>query len=199
MLFRLFLLCSLIWTITGCTGIGTDTTPQQSDPTAAEPSFQQEKPTDPHPLTAQPDIGTLLVIGEAEYVYIGIDDIRLAARIDTGATTSSLDARKIKLYESDGKKWVRFQVVEPKSGKTTAFKRPLTRTAEIKRHGAEKQKRYVVKLPIKLGPIDREIEFTLTDRSLFEYPVLIGRNFLKGTAVVDVDRKYSISPLAEKQ
>lgn len=195
---HLIFLFALLLFAGGCSGPTIDTTPDSASASVEAGLSDQPTSTEAAPASVQSDLDDLLIIGEAEYVYIGEEAIRLAARIDTGATTSSLGAKAIKLYESDGKKWVRFQVVEPRSGKQTTFRRPLKRTAEIKRHGAEKQKRYVVKLPIKLGPIDREIEFTLTDRSDFEFPVLIGRNFLKGVAVVDVDRKYSITPLAEQ-
>ena len=47
-------------------------------------------------------------------------------------------------------------------------------------------------LNIKIGHLTLEREFTLTDRSAFDYPVLIGRNLLSGIAVVDVTRKNAI-------
>lgn len=210
---RLIVLFFILMFLVGCTGgVATDTTPEatpppqqpspENQPVLAEktpPPVKSEPvlPAQVTPTPIQSDLGDLLIIGEAEYVLIGAAETRLAARIDTGATTSSLDAREIKPYESDGKKWISFQVVERKSGKVIKFKRKLVRTAKVKRHGAEKQKRYIVKLPVKMGPIEQEIEFTLTDRSSFEFPVLIGRNFLKGVAIVDVDRKYSITPLVE--
>ena len=34
-----------------------------------------------------------------------------------------------------------------------------------------------------------EREFTLTDRSKFEYPVLVGRNIINGIAAVDPSRR----------
>lgn len=140
----------------------------------------------------------LLVIGEAEYVTIEPDGMKLAARIDTGATTSSLGATEIKNYERDGKKWVRFKVTDPVSGKILEINRPLTRIVPIKRHGVPDQKRPVVTLPIRMGPIDVKTEFSLTDRTKFEYPVLIGRSFLEDKAIVDVSRKYATSPLGKE-
>ena len=136
----------------------------------------------------------LIIIGAAEYITIKPDNIRLAARIDTGATTSSIHATEIKQFERDGKKWVRFNLIR-KSGEKVACKRPLLRTIEVKRHGMDKQSRPVISLQMTMGVIHKSTQFSLTDRSQFKFPVLIGRSFLKGTAIVDVNRDYILAPL----
>jgi hypothetical protein len=69
--------------------------------------------------------------------------------------------------------------------------RPIVRIASIKRHGAEDQTRPVVRLTFQLGPITDTIEFSLTDRSAFEFPILVGRNLLSGNALVDVTKHYT--------
>lgn len=138
------------------------------------------------------------IIGEAEFVTLEPQGLRLAARIDTGATTSSLSATQIKTYERDGKKWVSFLITDPVSGESETVKRPLVRVASIKRHGATDQERPVVTMQVNMGPIEQKSEFSLTDRSSFEFPVLIGRTYLRDKAIVDVSRKYALSPLGEK-
>ncbi|WP_421901808.1 ATP-dependent zinc protease [Maridesulfovibrio sp.] len=137
----------------------------------------------------------LPVIGQMEYVVIVEANMKLAARIDTGATTSSISATNVKRYERDGENWVRFTITDPRSKKSTVLERPLERVASIKRHGAETQERPSVMLNLILGDIKAKTEFTLTDRSKFEFPVLIGRSFLDDRAVVDVNQEYSTSPL----
>ncbi len=149
------------------------------------------------PATAHVKSGgeSLLIIGEAEYVTIKPVNIHYKARIDTGATTSSIHAVEVKKFERDGKKWVRFKLVSP-AGEKMEMKRPLIRTIEVKRHGTEQQSRPVVNLNMVMGPIKKTTQFSLTDRSQFKYPVLIGRSFLKGTAIVDVNRSYVLAPLS---
>ena len=137
----------------------------------------------------------LIVIGEAEYITIKPDNIRLNARIDTGATTSSIHATEIKQFERDGKKWVHFNLTQ-KTGKKIEFKKPLLRIIKVKRHGMDRQSRPVISLQTTMGPIVKSSQFSLTDRSQFKFPVLIGRSFLKGTALVDVNRDYILSPLS---
>ena len=140
----------------------------------------------------------ITVIGEIESVTLVKDKFQLLARIDTGAQTSSLSAQKIEQYERDGKKWVRFEVANLATKKKVQFERPLSRMVSIKRHGASAVNRPVVNLIVAMGPIKCVCEFSLTDRSKYEFPVLIGRNFLSGRAVVDVSRKHAVHPVSKE-
>jgi len=139
-----------------------------------------------------------LIIGETEWVYLPSVKVKMKARIDTGATTTSIDARNIRIQTRDGKKWALFTLVDRKSGKEFDMEKPVVKVVEIKRHGAEHQKRYAVKMRIVIGHISQYILVTLNDRERFDFPVLIGRNFLRGAAVVDVDRAYSVEPVIEE-
>lgn len=144
-------------------------------------------------------------IGEIEPVIIKKkkdgETLRLSARIDTGAKTSSLNATNIELFErlfgSNTETWVRFTVEDPANKKMVKFESKLVRTAKIKRHNAESERRHIVKLWAQLGKINKYIEFSLADRSKFAHPVLIGRNFLSGEFVVDVSKKNITSPMSE--
>lgn len=140
----------------------------------------------------------LIVIGEIEPVTLVGPKLTMLARIDTGATTSSVDAQNIKKYERDGKSWLKFSIKNRKTGKITEFESKLTRTVEIKRHGAEPQIRPITKLKMKLGTVTLNSEFSLADRSSFEYPILIGRNVLDGSFIVDVSKKNATSLMAEE-
>ena len=135
-----------------------------------------------------------LMIGEAEWIHLPRQNMRLKGRIDTGATTTSIDARGIRIQERDGRKWVLFDLVDRENGEKVHMDKPVVRIAEIKRHGAEHQERPVVKLHLKIGDAEKYVEVSLTDRSKYDFPVLIGRNFLRGAAVVDVSRAYVTEP-----
>jgi hypothetical protein len=133
------------------------------------------------------------VVGEVEYALVGKDGPLQKARIDTGATTTSVGFAELTPFERDGKKWVKFSVRDRITGQTYPFERAVVRTASIKRHGAASVERPVVKLKITIGEIARDIEVSLADRDDFDYPVLIGRNFLDGNFVVDVGNRYLAS------
>lgn len=139
-----------------------------------------------------------IIIGEIEPVTIKKAGLTMSARIDTGAQTSSLNAQNITRFERDGKRWVRFTVIDTRCNKKAEIDSRLVRTASIKRHGGPSIERPVVRLKAALGKTEETIEFTLADRSSFEYPVLIGRNFLDGKYVVDVSKKNSRSPMNEE-
>ena len=144
----------------------------------------------PQPIVINKKLGDLSVFGEIEYASIIPEGLRQKARIDTGAQTSSVGVTKYSMFERDGKNWVLFNIHDANSNEDYEFKRRLKRRVRIKRHDAESERRPVVKLEIQVGKLKQLIEVTLSERDKFDYPILIGRNFLEGEALVDVSRKY---------
>lgn len=136
-------------------------------------------------------VGDLRVMGYVERVVIHPEGLKLEAKLDTGATTSSLSARDISRFERDGRDWVRFSTLDPETGEDIVFERQLSRIVRIRRHlGEDTQERPVVKLQVELGGIRHEREFSLIDRSNFEFPVLIGRNYLRDLILVDSAERF---------
>ena len=127
---------------------------------------------------------TSLIIGAVESVYIPPFEISFQARIDTGAETSSIDAQNITPFERDGEKWVAFDITNKKTTQKYHFEKPIVRKTNIVRTFQE-EKRYVVHFYVKMGEEIIDTEFTLNDRSKFEYQVLIGRNILNGRFIID--------------
>ena len=126
------------------------------------------------------------IIGRVERINVVTINHTARAKIDTGAKTTSIDARKITRFERDGEKWVRFEFQGKK------IEKAIVKDILIKRHGAKSQRRVVVKLRLKLGDVSRNVLVTLANRESFIYPILIGRNYLRDTFVVDVSKKYTI-------
>lgn len=137
--------------------------------------------------------GALTVIGAVEMVRVDPPGVQLEARIDTGATTSSIHADDKQEFERDGRRWVRFSLNDISDEALRHIELPVERTVLIKRHNAESVRRHVVRMWVTLGDIRERIEITLADRGDFEYPLLIGRNFLTDTALVDVSRQYLVT------
>jgi hypothetical protein len=162
----------------------------QADPQSqprTEPKFEPQ---------AEPPAGKVL-LGAVEYVNFKSPSLRLAARIDTGATTSSLGVLDQQLYERDGSKWVRFSVANAQ-GKPVVLQRPLLRKVSIKAGKDSSESRWVVSLPIQLGGSQQQAEFSLADRRAYKYSVLIGRNVLMGEFVVDVSQQFVLSSGGEQ-
>lgn len=132
-----------------------------------------------------------LVVGEVEKFYLATPGLVLDARIDSGATTSSLHATNIQRFERDGENWVRFDILNPQSKETITLERELSRNAKIVQSNSEDaERRPVVELPFMIGNHRQSAEFTLSDRSHLTYPVLIGRNILRDVMLIDVGREY---------
>jgi hypothetical protein len=139
-------------------------------------------------------VSNKLVVGQLEQVWLPDLELALTARIDTGAETSSLDARNIELFERDGRRWVRFEIINPVTNAPESLERRLKRTVGISQAGSSATKRRpVVKMSIVIGRSNQTAEFTLSDRSHLGYQALIGRNILKDVMIVDVSKK-NIAP-----
>lgn len=145
---------------------------------------------------AETDQSHRTVLGYVEAIVLEPVGLPLKARLDTGAQLSSLHSVETATFERDGKEWVRFHVPVGKHRLTKGadddqqlqvlvLERPVKRTVLIKRKGAASQRRYVVELSFCLDGQEHETEFSLTDRSGFLYPALLGRKVLKGVALVD--------------
>ncbi|MGO1247079.1 MAG: ATP-dependent zinc protease family protein [Oceanisphaera sp.] len=131
-----------------------------------------------------------LIVGETETIWLDSINDSFAARIDTGATTSSLSAQDITVFERDGNPWVSFNMAHEGVDEKLQIETPLVRYVRIRQASADDiERRPVVELNIRLGRLSEKTEFTLTDRSQMTYSVLLGREFLKDIAVVDIARK----------
>jgi hypothetical protein len=130
-------------------------------------------------------------LGFVEWVVMKDTGLRLKARLDTGAKTSSLHAVNVEEFERNDQEWVRFQIPlgdhedQPGGGEVDhqdvimEFERPVYRTVLIKRKGADSQRRHVVLMKFCIAGTVHETQFSLTDRSNFSYPVLLGRRFMR--------------------
>ncbi|MBU3070479.1 RimK/LysX family protein [Aestuariicella sp. G3-2] len=126
----------------------------------------------------------LLTLGWVEHAHLIEPNYPLKAKLDTGAKTSSLDARIIKAFRQYGKRWVRFAVQNPKTGEETILVRERVRTIGIVQHEGESEVRPTVNIEICLAGQHRDIEVSLVDRENFTYPLLLGRRALKHIAIV---------------
>jgi hypothetical protein len=85
---------------------------------------------------------------------------------------------------------VSFTLADPENGENVQLEQRLRRTVRIRQGDSETERRYVVRLWITLGETRTLVEVTLADREQMEYPLLIGRNLLMDSMIVDVSRKH---------
>jgi hypothetical protein len=135
----------------------------------------------------------LPIVGAVEWATVEPVNLALEARIDTGAETSAIHAEDIQMVEKDGKRYVRFNLVNPENKEKIGMEERVRRKVLIKQPDAEPDRRYVVELWISLGELRSLVEVTLSDRLDYEYPLLIGRNFLVDAVIVDVSRHHTLA------
>ncbi|GAL05364.1 ATP-dependent zinc protease [Photobacterium aphoticum] len=156
-------------------------------------------PTKPQPIPTETESDPRVahgkvILGEEEWVWLDSVKSFFKARVDTGATTSSLSATDIQIFERDGKEWARFHLnhtndeVPEDAGIIEA---PVVRWVKIRQASTEEPvRRPVIDVWVKLGQLHEKTQFTLADRTQMTYPVLLGREFFKDIALVDVGKKF---------
>lgn len=139
------------------------------------------------------------IIGWIENVQILPENLSLAAKMDTGADHSSLNVIDQMEFMKGENKWIRFSI-PLKEDEAMTLERPIRRFAKIKRKGGISQKRAVVLFDLCVGNIlKKNVPVNLADRTGFKYPMLIGRSFLKGSAVVDASLTLTQQPSCSVQ
>jgi hypothetical protein len=135
------------------------------------------------------------VIGATATVVETNSGLPFSARVDTGATTCSIHAieweiedRSRRPSENIGKP-IRILIKNEKGDEAwidgTVAGRVRVRSSVQKEddyHG-----RYKVMLPLEWNGVKKDVLVTINDRTDMDYPLLIGRNFLRGDFVVDVE------------
>lgn len=149
--------------------------------------------TAPPPVAATAGQLHLPIVGAVEWARVQPADLWVEARIDTGADTTSIHAEDIQLIEKDGKRYVRFVLIDAVTGSAYQQELRLRRRVRIKQSGYPDELRYVVRMWVTLGDIRSRIDVNLSDRTDFEYPLLIGRNFLIDNMIVDVSRHHTLT------
>ena len=160
------------------------------------------------------------ILGWLEHANVTSVDIRMDAKLDTGAKTSAIHAEILTrdalnedqvrdlrretdedeeiLEESseteDGPpKAVVFRISN-EDGEERILERQIIRTVSIKKRGGGVEKRPVVELELCIAGVLVDGEVSLADRTTFNYPLLIGRDMLEqGDIAVNPDADYTAS------
>ena len=134
-----------------------------------------------------------LTVGWVEMVSIYPGNMKVKAKLDSGAANSSINVKKISYFQRNNDTWVTFDFRNFKD-RTETFEAKVVRTAQIKRLGGEAANRPAIRLGICIGRTYKEAEVNLSDRSGFNYQMLIGRSFLAGSFLIDPEISFTSQP-----
>ncbi|MGO3057642.1 retropepsin-like aspartic peptidase RloA3 [Halomonas sp. AOP43-A1-21] len=148
-------------------------------------------------LTASAVASDEQVFGWVENATIEPWGIMVKAKLDSGALTSSLDARDIEMFEKDGEDWVRFRLKleDQDSGEefSDRLERPLYREQSVRGAGG-RDERPVVLMNVCMGDTIYEEQFSLRDREEMLYPLLLGRRTISHLGLLDVRSTFQQEP-----
>lgn len=136
-------------------------------------------------------------IGWLEMARVYPGNLKIRAKMDTGAKSSSINAFDLHHFEKDGKAWVRFELRDKKASgkiKKVVVEREIIRAVSIKKRGGGTNQRPVVLLEICVAGVHKQIEVNLMDRSNFNYQLLIGRQDLKKDFIIDPEETFTRKP-----
>ena len=134
-----------------------------------------------------------IIIGSEEWCSfpsLGIPAIK--ARVDSGAKTSSMHAFDIRTLKREGQSWVSFEVHPLQQNRKTTVRceAPISDRRVVKSSSGDTEKRYVIKVPLKMGESLFEIEVTLTNRDSMGYRMLLGREAMQHRMLVDPSASF---------
>jgi hypothetical protein len=146
------------------------------------------------PTVASPLVSTPLLIGRKEYLTFPDWDVpRLCVKVDTGAFSSALDVAGYELHRDDtGRLLARLTLCLSRRHprRETIVFAPVVKMVGVTSSCGEREERPLLETTVRLGPVEKRIRMTVTDRAGMRCRMLLGRDALAGDFVVDVSKKY---------
>jgi ribosomal protein S6--L-glutamate ligase len=133
------------------------------------------------------------MLGWEEWVVLpelGLPAVK--AKVDTGARTSALHAFYVEPFGPARARKVRFgvQPVPRRWDIEVECVARLVDRREVRSSNGEREQRYVIETPIRIGEREWPIEVTLTNRNIMTYRMLLGRQAIASDVLVDPSSSF---------
>lgn len=159
--------------------------PEEADKSPNKPVVAEETPPKSVPSAQKRVIGATATLMEKQ------SELLFRARVDSGAKSCSLHIEDYKIEnESDTMaenigKVIRFNIMNG-DGESHWLEAKIASYVIVKT-AAHRERRYKVPLTFRYKDFEKTVLVTLNNRDKMEFPLLLGRNFLLGDFVVDVE------------
>lgn len=159
--------------------------PQDSKESPNRPAINGDKPVKETPSSEKRVIGATATIMEKQ------SELLFRARVDSGAKSCSLHIEDYKIEnESDTMaenigKVITFHIKNG-NGESHWLTAKIAGYVVVKT-AAHRGRRYKVPMTLRFKDFEKTVLVTLNNREKMEFPLLLGRNFLMGDFVVDVE------------
>ncbi len=158
---------------------------------------------EPSLAAESPRIESPLVIGRKEYLaFPEWHATRIRAKVDTGAFSSVLDVANYELHHDDqGRRIARLVLNLSRRDplRQAIVWAPVIKMVHVTCSSGVRQQRPLLEATIRIGPIEKRIRMTVTNRSCMRSRMLLGREALAGSFVVDVSQKYLLRSVYPEQ
>lgn len=120
--------------------------------------------------------------------FVDLELFNVPAKIDTGAKTSVLHCGSIEYIKKGKRQYVKFVPLGSDSINGKAFILPFHKERTIKNSFGNEENRFIIRTRVRMFGAIYDIEVSLRDRSNMEFPMLLGRSFIRKKFLVDVNR-----------
>jgi hypothetical protein len=146
------------------------------------------------------ELGIKPLLGWREWVQLPELDLSFfESKIDTGARSSSLDAKPIQEFQRQKQRWLRFSVFAgadlSMSGQTVEAR--LVGFRDVRSSTGHLTHRPVILTAVQIGADRWPIELTLTNRRQMGFRLLLGRSAIENRFHVDASRSFLAGPRSE--
>ncbi|MGJ8725596.1 MAG: ATP-dependent zinc protease family protein [Roseibacillus sp.] len=147
------------------------------------------------PLLAQDQKPT--IVGYIENISITELDLAMKAKLDSGATTSSINALILEQplpAQNTEDQYIVFSI-KTEHGSSPKIRKKISRWVKIKKKLGGHILRPTVMMEFQIAGKTIKEEVNLANRDPFTYDVLIGRNMLtKGKFLIDSSQTFTVKP-----
>jgi hypothetical protein len=136
---------------------------------------------------------SLQIIGWREWVTLpDLGKVRVKAKVDTGARSSSVHAFDIRLLERNGIPMVSFEIhpLQRSEKKKIRVEAPLLEMRKVKSSGGHETLRPVIETEVELMGERWPIELTLASRDEMGFRMLLGRQAIRRRFLVNSGRSF---------
>ncbi len=137
-----------------------------------------------------------LIAGWREWAQLPELNVEMIkVKIDTGAKTSSLHAFDLSIVSYMGRDCVQFDVhpIQDNDIITHTCICPIVDYRWITSSTGHKQKRFIINTTLKMGDFSSLVEVSLANRDEMGFRMLVGRNALKGSILVDPSHSFLLT------
>ena len=140
----------------------------------------------------------ILTLGWREWVglpQLGLPEIK--AKVDTGASTSTVHAFEVETFSEDGNPRVRFKLhpVQRDLKVVVNCVADIIDERFVPDSGGHREQRLIISTLLTIGPWSWPIEMTLTNRDTMKFRMLLGRSGLQDRFLVMPDASYLVGEM----